>query len=139
MKDTSRQPTTLARLEELVQQQIDRDDGLDDDTTNINQWLQWTHNFLSARKLYHKKHTLRNAIIKRMAETLLSKDELEAIDMEAEKQLGNLDDEPIQPKVIVGVCREDNPHDVDEAYGKGTYARLFPTEEEEPDLERDRR
>lgn len=30
-------------------------------------------------------------------------------------------------KAIVGVCREDNPQDVDEAYGKGTYARLFPT------------
>ncbi len=29
-------------------------------------------------------------------------------------------------KVIVGVCKEDNPHDVDEAYGAGTYARLFP-------------
>lgn len=28
--------------------------------------------------------------------------------------------------LIVGVCREDNPHDVDEAYGEGTYARLFP-------------
>jgi hypothetical protein len=27
---------------------------------------------------------------------------------------------------IVGVCREDNPADVDEAYGAGTYARLFP-------------
>jgi len=30
-------------------------------------------------------------------------------------------------KVIVGVCREDNPTDVDEAYGAGTYARLFPS------------
>ena len=28
-------------------------------------------------------------------------------------------------KVIVGICREDNPRDVDEAYGKGTYAKLF--------------
>jgi hypothetical protein len=28
--------------------------------------------------------------------------------------------------VIVGVCREDDPDDVDEAYGAGTYARLFP-------------
>lgn len=27
--------------------------------------------------------------------------------------------------IIVGVCREDNPRDVDEAYGEGTYARLF--------------
>jgi hypothetical protein len=28
--------------------------------------------------------------------------------------------------IVVGVCREDNPRDVDEAYGAGTYARLFP-------------
>lgn len=28
--------------------------------------------------------------------------------------------------IIVGVCREDDPRDVDEAYGPGTYARLFP-------------
>ena len=28
--------------------------------------------------------------------------------------------------IVVGVCREDNPADVDEVYGKGTYARLFP-------------
>ena len=29
-------------------------------------------------------------------------------------------------KAMVGVCREDRPCDVDEAYGEGTYARLFP-------------
>ena len=28
--------------------------------------------------------------------------------------------------IMVGICREDNPRDVDEAYGPGTYARLFP-------------
>ena len=27
--------------------------------------------------------------------------------------------------IMVGVCREDNPADVDEAYGAGTYERLF--------------
>ena len=32
--------------------------------------------------------------------------------------------------IVVGVCREDNPRDVDEAYGPGTYARLFPDTEE---------
>ena len=36
------------------------------------------------------------------------------------------------PKIIVGVCREDNPRDVDEAYGAGTYARLFPDEDALP-------
>lgn len=33
-------------------------------------------------------------------------------------------------EIIVGVCREDNPADVDDAYGAGTYARLFPKCEE---------
>jgi hypothetical protein len=42
-------------------------------------------------------------------------------------------------EIIVGVCREDNPRDVDEAYGEGTYARLFPELEAEDDVERDRR
>jgi hypothetical protein len=32
---------------------------------------------------------------------------------------------------VVGVCREDNPADVDEAYGAGTYARLFPQDDNE--------
>jgi hypothetical protein len=33
-------------------------------------------------------------------------------------------------KAIVGICREDNPADVDEAYGEGTYARLFPSDDD---------
>jgi D-Tyr-tRNAtyr deacylase len=37
--------------------------------------------------------------------------------------------------IIIGVCKEDNPADVDEAYGEGTYARLFPDEEEASDDE----
>jgi hypothetical protein len=38
-------------------------------------------------------------------------------------------------QIIVGVCREDNPRDVDEAYGAGTYARLFPSLDEEADYD----
>jgi len=34
-------------------------------------------------------------------------------------------------KIIVGVCREDDPEDMDTAYGAGTYARLFPSTETE--------
>jgi hypothetical protein len=30
---------------------------------------------------------------------------------------------------IVGVSEFDDPNDVDEAYGEGTYRRLFPSEE----------
>ena len=36
--------------------------------------------------------------------------------------------------IIVGVCREDSRADVDEAYGEGTYDRLFPdTDSDEND------
>ena len=35
--------------------------------------------------------------------------------------------EGTRPRIIVGVCREDNPRDVDETYGPGTYERLFPS------------
>ena len=34
-------------------------------------------------------------------------------------------------RIIIGVSRHDNPRDVDEAYGAGTYDRLFPQTEEE--------
>ena len=34
-------------------------------------------------------------------------------------------------KIVVGVCKEDNPGDVDEAYGAGTYARMFPSDDDE--------
>jgi hypothetical protein len=33
---------------------------------------------------------------------------------------------PDKLKIIVGVCEQDDPEDVDAAYGEGTYARLFP-------------
>lgn len=62
----------------------------EDDEQDVLSWLQWTYNFLSARKMYHKKARLKTAILEKMAKTLLSSDELEAIDNEAEKQLGNL-------------------------------------------------
>jgi len=40
--------------------------------------------------MYHKKARIRTAMLEKMAKTLLSADELQAIDNEAEKQLGNL-------------------------------------------------
>jgi hypothetical protein len=71
--------------EDLVVQDSVELEGLIDDAV---QWLVWTSNFLSARKMYHKKATMKTALLKKMAETLLSKDELEAIDREAESRLG---------------------------------------------------
>src|SRR6266478_1643512 len=99
MKDETRQPTPLKRLEEVtsklggwiseeivIQDSVELD-GLIDDAV---QWLVWTSNFLSTRKMYHKKARIRTAMLEKMAKTLLSADELQAIDNEAEKQLGNL-------------------------------------------------
>ena len=54
---------------------------------DIADWLQWVDNFLEQRKLYHKKAYVRKAILERMAKTLLSADELAAIDKQAEEQL----------------------------------------------------
>src|SRR5712664_2392762 len=99
MKDTSRQPTSVARLEQIL-----NDGNWPDEDDDVFRWLQWTHNFLSARKLYHKKTALRSAILQKMAKTLLSADELAAIDAEAEKQLVDLDQpKPIEIRAIVGV------------------------------------
>lgn len=64
----------------------------------VHEWLTWTFNFLTARKMYHKKTAIKTAILKRMAETLLSKDELDAIDHQAEVTLDGLEDEPVQPE-----------------------------------------
>src|SRR5437879_5771297 len=87
MKDESRQPTSLSVLQKLIDE---RDNVGDEDVQQTTQWLEWTYNFLSARKMYHKKARIRTAMLEKMAKTLLSADELQAIDNEAEKQLGSL-------------------------------------------------
>lgn len=85
MKDETRQPTSVERLGQIL-----NDGNWPDEGDDVFRWLTWTYNFLSARKMYHKKARIRTAMLEKMAKTLLSKDELEAIDNEAEKQLGNL-------------------------------------------------
>jgi hypothetical protein len=92
MKDESRQPTSVEELEKIIIQADLADD--------VKAWLEWTYNFLSARKLYHKKARIRTAMLEKMAKTLLSKDELEAIDNEAEKQLGNLPEPTFEPEEV---------------------------------------
>lgn len=85
------QPTTLKRLAELM----DRLDNVSDaehvdlleELGDVNAWLTWTYNFLSSRKEYHRKNTIKSAMLRKMAETLLSKTELEAIDAQAEAKL----------------------------------------------------
>src|SRR4029077_7191729 len=94
-----RQPTTLVRLEEVARnlERFITEEGtqmttpLDDVCDLAVQWLDWTYNFLSARNLYHKKHTLKAALLQKMATQLLSESELAAIDADAEKQLVGLD------------------------------------------------
>jgi hypothetical protein len=44
---------------------------------------------------------------------------------------GDMSDQPTL-RIIVVICEEDNPVDVDEVYGAGTYARLFPDKENAP-------
>lgn len=92
MKDTVRQPTTLARLQEISERLTawHADEGIMPDEVEFNdaiEWINWTLNFLETRKLYHKKAAVKQAILQRMAKTLLSESELAAIDAEAEKQL----------------------------------------------------
>jgi hypothetical protein len=92
MKDTARQPTKMARLREIEQRLTNwhAEEGVMPDDDIINdaiEWITWTYNFLDARRLYHKKHTVKNALLRKMAETLLSPDELERIDQEAEDKL----------------------------------------------------
>ena len=95
VKDTSRQPTSLTRLEELLEYLTAGEGELQyDKEHDIIGWIQWTYNFLSARKDYHRKARIKTAMLERMAKSLLSKDELEQIDREAEGQLSNPELEP---------------------------------------------
>ena len=84
IKDGSRQPTSLVRLSELL---TPAGKWTEDDEQDVLSWLGWTYDFLEARKLYHKKTRIKTALLRKMAETLLSKDELEAIDHQAEENL----------------------------------------------------
>jgi hypothetical protein len=96
MKDESRQPTKLERLRELAGLfEINPDAQID-----ALEWLQWTYNFLEARKMYHKKARITQAMLVKMSKTLLSKDELEQIEREAEAQLVDLPDEQIPMELM---------------------------------------
>ena len=83
----------MTRLQEVIA--VLEDDGGDGYQAieavlpDAQQWLTWTYNFLSARKEYHRKARIKSAMLERMAKTLLSKDELDMIDREAESQLAS--------------------------------------------------
>ena len=91
-----KQPTTLKRLEELINiaegdQVLNTQEEIERCAEESCAWLQWAYNFLDARKTYHKKTYIKRAMLEKMARTLLSKDELDEIDRQAEETLGNLE------------------------------------------------
>ena len=101
MKDPMRMPTNLARLQDLTNRLETwhaeggepTDGDMIDDTIA---WLNYTLASLENRKQYHRKRALKLGLMKKMAETLLSEDELEAIDQAAEKQLVGLEEGQIE-------------------------------------------
>jgi hypothetical protein len=60
------------------------DEGVFDETI---QWIDWTLQFLQNRALYHKKQQVKKQLIVKMAQTLLSEDELQRINELSEEQL----------------------------------------------------
>lgn len=87
MTQQQRMPTSLKRLNELLIVFDSRDDGLDKDTADFCAWLRWTYNHLEARNQYHKKQRVRQQLLVKMAQTLLSGDELAEVDKQAESEL----------------------------------------------------
>lgn len=71
-------PSTLSELKKLI-------DSVDDGTNDATfQWLSYTYDQLTARKLYHKKQQIKRKIMIQTASELLSRDELDAVDKQAE-------------------------------------------------------
>jgi hypothetical protein len=86
---TQKTPTKLKRLAELIeryQEEIEGGEKLDEDScVEINSWLGWAHDFLTERKLYHKKQQLKRKMMVKVASEHLSADELAQIDRQAEE------------------------------------------------------
>jgi hypothetical protein len=96
MKDPNRRPTTLERLQQIANEMETwhADEGVlpeSDVFDEAIQWINWTLAHLEGTKQYHKKRQLKLSIMKRMAETLLSEDELAQVDAEAERQISQVD------------------------------------------------
>jgi hypothetical protein len=71
-------PSNLAELKKLI-------DSVDDGQNDLTfQWLNYTYEQLLARKTYHKKQQLKRKLMMKVASELLSQDELEAIDTQAD-------------------------------------------------------
>lgn len=78
MMTTGKAPSTLNELRKLIDSTDDGENGL------IQQWLQYTYDSLYARKMYHKKQQIKRRMIMKVASELLSDDERESIDTQAE-------------------------------------------------------
>ena len=57
--------------------------------------------------------------------------DMDAIERQARDLDRRMKEGEVRHFTVIGISREDNPADVDEAYGKGTYARLFPDIDDE--------
>jgi hypothetical protein len=77
-----KQPTNLKRLEEII-----TDGNWPDPHDHVFMWLQWTYEHLTERNLYHKKQQIKKRMMVKLATSLLSKDELDEVDKQAEEAL----------------------------------------------------
>lgn len=71
-------PSSLTELRKLIDSTDDGESGL------IQQWLQYTHDSLLARKTYHKKQQIKRKMLLKVAGELLSQDEADSIDKQAD-------------------------------------------------------
>lgn len=78
MNGNGKAPSSLSELRKLIDSV---DDGTNDQTF---QWLMYVYDSLTARKLYHKKQQVKRKILFQTATQMLSRDELDAVDRQAE-------------------------------------------------------
>lgn len=75
-------PSSLTELKKLIDSVDDGENGLE------YRWLTYIHDTLLARKTYHKKQQLKRKMMTKIASELLSQDELDSIDTQADELAG---------------------------------------------------
>jgi len=77
-------PTNLKHLSQLIEKL--QDSTADNtDLGEVELWLQWAYDFLTERKLYHKKQQIKRKMMIKLASEHFSEDELAEIDRQAEE------------------------------------------------------
>ena len=78
MNANGKAPTSLGELQKLI-------DSMDDGEESPEfLWLRYIHDFLTARKTYHKKQALKKKMLLKVASEQLTQDEMDAIDKQAD-------------------------------------------------------